>query len=306
MNTISSKSIRPAGKRLSLGIITLFTAATVAASAATEDAELNLRGKQFGHGKDLIVNSGNWQIKPSKFYHYSITGTVRGRGGDLGKMFNAPIPLDGFFDVLKPGSFELLTGVLPNPSGTLSDEPRLFSQKIGGTRNIDGRIIKLQATFAASIAANGQLLIQITGVSAMKKEGGKLVPLTGTMKFGKRTKLKVSTAPIVQFLSSGQPEFAEGVGNASVVIVRKGSLNLPASATYTTVNDTATGGVDYTATEGTVDFAPGEKRKTIMIPILNDTVKEPYRRFNIVLSNPSDGAVLGDPISNRVVIKDDD
>jgi hypothetical protein len=37
------------------------------------------------------------------------------------------------------------------------------------------------------------------------------------------------------------------------------------------VEGTATNGVDYTATNGTVTFAAGVASKTITVPLLNDT-----------------------------------
>ena len=63
---------------------------------------------------------------------------------------------------------------------------------------------------------------------------------------------------------------------------------------YTTRDSTAglaKGGEDYTATSGTLTFAPGETSKTITIEILGDDIYEGLERFVIELSSPS-GATL--------------
>jgi hypothetical protein len=63
---------------------------------------------------------------------------------------------------------------------------------------------------------------------------------------------------------------------------------------YATADGTAKAGEDYTATSGTLTFAPGEIEKTVAVTIIYDTVDDRGERFTLVLSNPSGGA-LGDP-----------
>jgi hypothetical protein len=65
------------------------------------------------------------------------------------------------------------------------------------------------------------------------------------------------------------------------------------SVEYTTQDDTATAGQDYTATSGTLTFAAGQDTQTIEIPILGDRSGEWTEIFYVQLSNPS-GAVLVD------------
>ena len=64
-------------------------------------------------------------------------------------------------------------------------------------------------------------------------------------------------------------------------------------------------GSDYTATSGSLSFAPGELSKTIVIPILNDSLAEGAETFSLTLSNPTGGASLGLP-DTTVVIDDDE
>ena len=60
---------------------------------------------------------------------------------------------------------------------------------------------------------------------------------------------------------------------------------------YATSDITAEAGDDYTATSGTLTFAPGETVKAIIVPILDDAIYETLERFNVTLSNPT-GATL--------------
>ena len=70
---------------------------------------------------------------------------------------------------------------------------------------------------------------------------------------------------------------------------------------YTTVDATAVSPADYTATSGTITFAPGQTRKqTALVPIVNDGEEDTGETFRLVLSSPTGSdanngaAVLGD------------
>ena len=60
----------------------------------------------------------------------------------------------------------------------------------------------------------------------------------------------------------------------------------PITVSYSTADGSATAGTNYTATSGTVIFAPGETSKTILIPTLDDGVADPTRAFTVSLSSP--------------------
>ena len=63
---------------------------------------------------------------------------------------------------------------------------------------------------------------------------------------------------------------------------------------YTTTDGTAVADEDYSATSGTLRFAPGDTSKTIRVPTLRDAVEEPVETFTVVLSNPSGTNVVHD------------
>lgn len=61
---------------------------------------------------------------------------------------------------------------------------------------------------------------------------------------------------------------------------------------YTTANGTATAGSDYTATSGTLTFAPGQTQQTLSVTVNGDTTYEPDETFTVNLGNPTN-ATLG-------------
>ena len=70
---------------------------------------------------------------------------------------------------------------------------------------------------------------------------------------------------------------------------------------YATADGTAVAGTDYTATSGTLTFAPGEReKKTDLVPIADDDEEDSGETFRLVLSSPTGSdanngaAVLGD------------
>ena len=77
----------------------------------------------------------------------------------------------------------------------------------------------------------------------------------------------------------------------------------PVTVAYTTADGTATAGADYTATSGTLTFAPGETRKVVRVPVLDDTVADSGETFRLVLSDPA-GATLGDTEATATILHD--
>ena len=92
---------------------------------------------------------------------------------------------------------------------------------------------------------------------------------------------------------------------AEIPIARTEGSEGTVSIEYATDNDTATAGTDYTATSGTLTFAPGETNKFVSIPIEDDSLAEGNETFSIAVGNEQ-GANLGVPRTAIVTILDDD
>lgn len=98
----------------------------------------------------------------------------------------------------------------------------------------------------------------------------------------------------------------ENQGGLTVTVTRTGGSTGSVSVNYATSNGSATAGIDYTATSGTLSFGNGETSKTFNVPILNDTQFESSESITLALSNPTGGAILGSPVSASVAILDND
>ncbi|MCW5312732.1 hypothetical protein GTQ43_02375 [Nostoc sp. KVJ3] len=81
-----------------------------------------------------------------------------------------------------------------------------------------------------------------------------------------------------------KPVVNEGDGTATVTVTRGNALGT-ASLNYATQDGTAKAGSDYQAVSGTLAFAAGQASKTIVIPIINDTVGESNEAFTLNFSN---------------------
>ena len=82
------------------------------------------------------------------------------------------------------------------------------------------------------------------------------------------------------------------------VKLSKSDASRTISVNFATQDNTAVAGSDYTATSGTVTFAPGTTTRTVSVPILGDTILESNESFLLLLSSPvnaviSDGSAIG-------------
>jgi len=98
----------------------------------------------------------------------------------------------------------------------------------------------------------------------------------------------------------------ESAGTLNVQVNRVGGSGGAASVQYTTNPGTALAGTDYTTTTGTLNWADGDAApKTIIIPIIDDTMPELAEMFTVTLSNAT-GAILGANTTTAVTITDTD
>lgn len=101
----------------------------------------------------------------------------------------------------------------------------------------------------------------------------------------------------------GPAAFTSGLegNNVTFTVERIGRTNAAASADFATQNGSALAGLDFTATNGTVQFAPGEITKTVIVSLLADLVFDPNEEFRMELSNLQ-GAAPSPPVSATVHI----
>lgn len=90
----------------------------------------------------------------------------------------------------------------------------------------------------------------------------------------------------------------------SFVVTLSAASASAVSVSYATADGTATAGSDYTASTGTVTFAPGETSKTVQVAVKGDTAVEANETFTVMLSAPS-GATIADGSALATITNDD-
>ncbi len=106
--------------------------------------------------------------------------------------------------------------------------------------------------------------------------------------------------------NGGVVSVAESSKTVSVVVVRQGENIQQLVVTYDVVADTATAGVDFITAAGELVWKPGESRKTLAFPILNDALTEKTESFTVRLTGVTHGGNLAGPYVVTVAIEDND
>jgi len=109
-------------------------------------------------------------------------------------------------------------------------------------------------------------------------------------------------------LSIGDVQIVEGNDGTKQMVF---TVTLSVSSTQTvtvafaTTDGSATAGSDYTTTNGTLTFNPGETQKQISVPIAGDTTVEPHETLIVTLNNATGGATISDSSAIGTITNDD-
>src|ERR1017187_9860836 len=114
----------------------------------------------------------------------------------------------------------------------------------------------------------------------------------------------VATGPHVIQLSAAAQNVLEHVGHATITAIRFGDSTTRDTVDYATSDGTASNGVDYFSTSGTLIFAPGTSRSSFSFSIQKFMTFQSNKTVNVTLSNPV-GAVLGAQTTAVVTIVND-
>ena len=97
----------------------------------------------------------------------------------------------------------------------------------------------------------------------------------------------------------------EDAGSVQLTVELSAAHSDTVGVRWATSDGTAVAGSDYTAADGTLSFAAGERQKTISVAITDDSLDEGSETFTVTLSDASN-AELGAARMSTVTINDDD
>jgi probable HAF family extracellular repeat protein len=207
------------------------------------------------------------------------------------------------FTVTKTGATELPASVQ-------------FNTADGTATTADGDYVSNSGTlnFAANEPTK-QVVVNVNGDSKVESDETFTVTLSNptnatigdNQATGTITNDDAAPVPGTLQFSGATYSVLEGVGTATITVTRANGSDGAVSVNYATSGGgTATAGIDYTATSGTLNFANGETTKTFSVNINDDTTNEPDETVNLTLSNPQGGATLGTPGTAVLNITNDD
>lgn len=116
------------------------------------------------------------------------------------------------------------------------------------------------------------------------------------------------TNPAGEFgFSASAYAISEDAGLVTITVLRSGGTTGIVTVAYATSNGTAKSGSDYTATNGILSFGVGETSKTFTVSVADETYDyDGNKTVNLVLSNPTNTAVLGSPTPVVLTIIDNE
>ncbi len=103
-----------------------------------------------------------------------------------------------------------------------------------------------------------------------------------------------------------QPTVTENQASVFLQVNRTGTTAGTVAVDFETRDGTATAGVDYQATSGTLTFAPGQSGVWITIPLIDDAVFDGNKAFVVRLTDPTNDAVLGPQSRVAVFVYDNE
>lgn len=194
-----------------------------------------------------------------------------------------------------------------NPSG---------AAVVGGngdyTWQSQGLIADVQAWVDDPASNFGWIVIGNEGTSTTAKRFNSREAAVGRPLLTVSYQAPAQTEPGVLELTQDVVEVQESGHFVEVEIRRSGGSDGEVSAAFATVDGTAVAGIDYVAAAGRVVFADGEAGvKVIQILILDEDSQMPVhyegvKTFQVVLSDPAGGAVLGNRTITEVRIDDEE
>jgi hypothetical protein len=200
-------------------------------------------------------------------------------------------------------------------TGSTATQPVAVQYRIGDT----GTWINLPGGYVANANTNGDTLLSVTLPADVNNQAQVQVRVITTDAVGGDNfigidDISVTSQPLVtvnpgtlSIADASAVEGNSGTGAISFTVSREGGSSGAVSANYvvTLGSASATDFASGTAFSGTVNFADGQTTATITLQVQGDTLTEPNETFTVTLSDPTNGAKLGDASATGTIVNDD-
>jgi len=206
-----------------------------------------------------------------------------------------------------------VTDFAPGPMGSdpsqLVWSPDLQVLHFAANRSDVGReLFRLDSNGQVSLESDFNAGPQSGRILNMVRAGRNLVlsannGTTGEELYAAPVALNGLEQPRVYAMAAADVENTE-VGSLAMRVVMDPPAAQAVTVDYATADGTATAGVDYTSSSGTLNFAAGETEKLVMVAITDDQEDEPNETLLLTLSDPV-GAAIGNDTAVGVIQNDD-
>jgi CSLREA domain-containing protein len=301
--TISGNSARENGGGIFNQEKTYLNNSTITNNTADLDSNNNGKGGGIynfddGYGTTEEVYTKNTIIAgnfDTGIYNPDIYGPINGNNHNLiGNINGASGTIGTGTDIVKPN---ILLGLLQNNGGTtqthalLDGSPAINAGKNSlvplDTKDLDGDGNTTETIpFDQRGTGFSRIANNLVDIGAFEFQG---IP-----------------SPIIKINNISIIEGNSGTKTGTVTVTLNAVTDKTVTVNYTTANNNAIAGIDYTATSGQLSFAPGETTKTITVTVFGDNIAEANKSFFVNLSNPTNSLIDPNAGSGIVTITDDE
>ena len=158
---------------------------------------------------------------------------------------------------------------------------------VGG--NGDLTFLPGETTKTVPVTVNGDLLDEIDETFALNLSGQTNATLGDGSGLGTITDDDPLPTISVNDIAIGEPD--TGTSNLTFAVSLSSSSGRPVSVGFSTANGDATAPADYLATTGTVEFAPGQTARQVIVPVNGDLLDEANETFVLNLAGAVDATI---------------
>ncbi|MDE5096469.1 MAG: sodium:calcium exchanger, partial [Trichodesmium sp. St11_bin5] len=148
----------------------------------------------------------------------------------------------------------------------------------------------------------GDTLVENTEQFQVKLNGAKNAELSDSQAVGRIQ--DNDQPPQISISDAKVTEANRGEKNMKFEVTLDNSSAQTVKVNYETINGSAKAGEDFQKKKGVLTFKPGERKKTVNVPILGDLVDENNEEFQVKLSDAKNGKLSDEKAVGRIIDND--